>query len=397
MSMLGRILVLDPTSKKKEVGIPIFKSDSERFAICTSCGKKLAIFESRRCWQCGAVEHEFHFKVFWWRLEQYKGNFNNFCFDEVVFDFKGKEQILRGKTFRGCRFVGSKFYNVDLSGCVFCENVDFTGATFKNCRFQGATFNECVIKYVGFSKTNFAGSRCNFKSVEFDVTSLKRCSLRNAVFDNKCTIKNTEFGHTDFRGANLSAVLISSSLFGRGTILSSCNFGDTKFEKVTIKGEQIKLKNTNLRNAEFIESDLTGCNLVQASVNNLSFDKKTTLDNVVLTESQLEQIDFGRDTRPASLIVKQEKLSLWNKLLLWNVRYSIGRLVASGFNCLILGSLGGLIYCFLSGGFQSELLVRHFFWATAICSTAFLMPVFISITNLQKIHNQRLGKYSEKL
>lgn len=404
MPKATHVLIPDPITKEESL-VAIPQADFETFGMCTVCAQSLAVMESPYCYECGLNVMGDYFlpTIIKRRMAAYEsgGSIMNLCFDKVPIGSRVHGHAMVAQEFTNCRFVQSKFIGVDFSKCRF-DHVNFTGALFVGCNFHSASLSNCTIERAVFMRTNFTGSTwstmafassifkslsifplCTFSNVQFKTVIFNKCSFQNAHFDPNCTINSAKFVHTNFTRTNLSHVRIVGSLFGRGTSLRQCNLADAALHATIIVAEPDKLTKANLKNAKFSKCDLPHCDLSRSYVDGLAFLEGNDLTHVRLRQSQLNRISFSKEVNAS--VLKRQKLTFWETLLLWDIRYAVGSLIEASLDSLAIASVCGVVLTFLLQAVMgSQNTLALFFIGTLLCYALLMIPIFYLALAWQK-------------
>jgi len=193
--------------------------------------------------------------------------------------------------------------DIDCAACIHGSAV-FTGATLFEANFSDAVIENCI-----FDKADMAGAiltglhlkHSSFVNTNFEGASLDNIkvssgtSMKNAIFNN-CNLSYADFQYIDLSFAQLENAIMyeiylcNSNLNGanlRGAELSSSNL-----EKASLAGAQLRnaiFDNSNMKFANLENADLRGASLIYTDLTNARIIKtKVQSDtlNTIICDSQ---------------------------------------------------------------------------------------------------------------
>ncbi|PES72076.1 GNAT family N-acetyltransferase [Bacillus cereus] len=121
------------------------------------------------------------------------------------------------------------------------ENEDISGTQYENCNMAKTECYQVTLEGSSFSNSNLMSSRIN------------NCNLSHSKFHN-INFRNTLFADLNFSNSEMALVTLEGVRFIDTSLGDEGN--PITFERCNLKGS--KIKNSNLRNVEIQQSDITG-------------------------------------------------------------------------------------------------------------------------------------------
>ncbi len=238
----------------------------------------------------------------------------------------------------------------DLSGCTFqpgntsCSWLSKSGdnlpTTFKNCDLSESNLNDTVINIstynakfnkvtvnsgtvfalVGTDQDPIFVNHMQMEDVDLTVIpkedfslpkDMKGISFENSTIGNKISNRQGHFVNINFKGADLSNVMLSSATF------DGVNFTNANLTQATIADSLFT--DTLLNNTIFKDADLSGSDFSRARIEKVDFSSATlsdtNFDNTQILNCLFENADTDADTtvRNAALSLDMKQLSFLAK------------------------------------------------------------------------------------
>lgn len=121
------------------------------------------------------------------------------------------------------------------------ENEDISGTQYENCNMAKTECYQVTLEGSSFSNSNLMSSHIN------------NCNLSHSKFHN-INFRNTLFADLNFSNSEMALVTLEGVRFIDTSLGDEGN--PITFERCNLKGS--KIKNSNLRNVEIQQSDITG-------------------------------------------------------------------------------------------------------------------------------------------
>lgn len=206
----------------------------------------------------------------------------------------------------GMDFTGADFSGLDLNGMNFAgawlESVDFSKANLSGADFSHAVLAHCNLSHAIAIGTRFIG------------TNLGRARLEGAVFDDadlsnarlaQCAMAATQMRRSQLAGADLidttwgaadwSGVRAAGQLFYRrkmqGLVLAEAELSDAQFIECDLSG--CDLRAARLARATFLTCKLDGARMAGAQAEGVVFAQRCSLVGADLSQAMLRGCNFG--------------------------------------------------------------------------------------------------------
>lgn len=181
-------------------------------------------------------------------------NFTNESEREVRTTFHNNE-------FNNCNIQSLALGKVLLYRCSFNKS-NLDNGIIEEAELLGCRFLECVLKNMQADLSNFENSifnKCNLKELKIEnACSFKNAKIIRSILEGS-VIKNTNFKNCDFTNSNLS----------------NCTFENCDFTLAIFQ-------NTNMNNSSVIGCTFKNNNMLQVKVDGVDFSKAKTVENILL-------------------------------------------------------------------------------------------------------------------
>lgn len=178
------------------------------------------------------IEKEFP-NVRVWDLETSSRQINNHCFYEKV----GYQTTF--KTVDEYCYIKKIENSLEIEKLV--ENEDISGTQYENCNMAKTECYQVTLEGSSFSNSNLMSSHIN------------NCNFSHSKFHN-INFRNTLFADLNFSNSEMALVTLDGVRFVDTSLEDEGN--PITFERCDLKGS--KIINSNLRNVEIQQSDITG-------------------------------------------------------------------------------------------------------------------------------------------
>ncbi|MEM8862028.1 MAG: pentapeptide repeat-containing protein [Chloroflexota bacterium] len=166
-----------------------------------------------------------------------------------VSDTDSQKISLENADFSFAELDGVNFDTIYLRESIF-DNASLNGATFNNCRLMGAKFNDAQLIKAHFNDARLDSAkfiRANLTGAYFVFADLIYTQFESSMLV-EANLRDINAQHTNFRGANLSNIVIERLSF------SSCYFNDAIIRNVNLI--QVDFMDSALADADFSRSIL---------------------------------------------------------------------------------------------------------------------------------------------
>lgn len=206
----------------------------------------------------------------------------------------------------GMDFTGADFSGLDLSGMNFAgawlESVDFRKANLSGCDFSHAVLAHCNLEHAIAIGTRFIGAnlgRARLKDAVFDDADLRNARL------TQCAMAATQMRRASLAGADLvdttwgvadwSGARAAGQLFYRrqmqGVVLAEADLSGAQFIECDLSG--CDLRAARLTRATFLTCTLDGARMAGVHAEGLVFAERCSLVGADLSQAMLRGCNFG--------------------------------------------------------------------------------------------------------
>ncbi|NPU93747.1 MAG: effector protein PipB [Gammaproteobacteria bacterium] len=182
-----------------------------------------------------------------------RGNFENAEIIGVTFE-KDALQALKGKSYRGAKFVDTGLGEANMAGSNLSESM------LENINLRLANMENCLIENASFKGANLSSA------------NLKGAILRNSNFEN-ANLDNAQLAQADLSGASLCYAS-----------LCNANLRESEMKMALLVGAN--LASANLRRCNLFGASLVRANLISASLKNANLNQ-ANLEGAKTTNSDL--------------------------------------------------------------------------------------------------------------
>lgn len=135
---------------------------------------------------------------------------------------------------------------------------------------------------------------CGVKNVQLTGANFHQTCLNDVAFYNS-TIPSADFGGATLRGALFHAVNLESASFSHAEFAATgtTSLTPTRCNPSAEAVTNANFRSTSLDSADFAAADVSGASMIQASLNGTTFDANSTLNELSVTESVIEGVDWS--------------------------------------------------------------------------------------------------------
>jgi uncharacterized protein YjbI with pentapeptide repeats len=208
-----------------------------------------------------------------------------------------RQSILSSSSFQCANLPYTEFLWADLRNVDF-SGADLTGADFRWSYLEGATFEGAMLtdaKFYGayLSNTNFLNAIINDNEIleirpDYHFSNLDLSGKKYRYLKHHF-VGLTSFTESDFSGANLSGLDMSSSDLTESNFANS-NLTGTNFGSSLLCG--VNFECANLTNADLNEANLTGAKIALQQLKSAQLNS-TFIDEATLIQNQIEIADLN--------------------------------------------------------------------------------------------------------
>lgn len=217
--------------------------------------------------------------------------------------------VVRGLTFDGASFEGSRFQRVH----------------FSDCRFDGAEFHKAQLEEVRFERCVF--NACRFERAELRQVSMLECQLAELFWQETNVtgaLEHSELRNITFQGGQLQLTLVGGSV--DTWLLSGCRITRLQFSEVRAEGlrvsfcqsDQLMLQLCSLERVQLIGGTCSTLMLYAGQLRDLkgaefrcgraTFDSLESIETLHLHTCPVDQFVLEDCKRVEDLYVFQSKI-----------------------------------------------------------------------------------------
>jgi len=184
-----------------------------------------------------------------------------------------------------------------ITGVVYAVAANLSGKNFDNLNLQNAVFDKADLSNTSFKNANIEGARFAFANLD-NSNLLDRTDLHNV------NLTGNDLSSTDLKGKDLSAANLSNVDLSKhdltGTNLIGATLSHAKFSSTGLKGKDLSA--ANLSNVDLSKHDLTGTNLSDTFLLRTNFSGMD-LRSTILTGADFRYANLSESKLSDSLLV----------------------------------------------------------------------------------------------